>query len=204
MLRKFIMNNNFLRNVGLISFDLDNYPDSPGNFTPYFQYEIAPYQDAFTLYFPKLPTPKQYYNYIFLKLFAYNPQDAIKYIEVHYDAYPDKKNFLLFLQRQLQYRSARAKKGSNIVSIAAISLDWVNEQMNYFKDQQKIVAYNQFIRQDLTFIVYIAVEKDTKIQLKSIPLQQVINPSLCSQQRDTKCWTWRRIIRSYYYILRRG
>jgi hypothetical protein len=153
MLRKFIMNNNFLRNVGLISFDLDNYPDSRGDFTPYFQYEIAPYRDAFTLYFPKLPTPKQYYNYIFLKLFAYNPQDAIKYIEVHYDAYPDKKDFLLFLQRQLQYRSARAKKGSNIVSIAAISLDWVTEQMNYFKDQQKIVAYNQFIRQDLTFIV---------------------------------------------------
>ena len=153
MLRKYIMNNNFLRNVGLISFDLDNYPDSPGNFTPYFQYEIAPYQDDFTLYFRRLPTAKQYYNYIFLKLWAYNPQDAIKFIEVHYDVYPDKKDFLLFLQRQLKYRSERAKKGSNIVSIAGIALDWVTEQLNYFKDQQKIVAYNQFIRQDLTFIV---------------------------------------------------
>ena len=153
MLRKFFMNNNFLRNVGLISFDLDNYPNSRGNFTPYFQYEIAPYQDDFTLYFPKLPTPKQYYNYIFLKLFAYNPQDAIKYIEVHYGVYPDKKDFLLFLKRQLQHRSMRAKQGSNLLSIATISLDWVSEELNRFKDQQKIVAYNQFIRQDLTFIV---------------------------------------------------
>jgi hypothetical protein len=57
------------------------------------------------------------------------------------------------MQRQLQYPSARAKKGSNLVSIAAISLDWVNEQMNYFKDQQKVTTYNQYIRKDITFIV---------------------------------------------------
>ncbi len=57
---------------------------------------------------------------------------------------------------------------------------------------------------DLSSLLYMAVEKGTKIQLKRLPLQQVNNPSLCSQQRDTKCWTWRQIIRSYYYILRRG
>jgi hypothetical protein len=153
MLRKFIMNNNFLRNVGLISLDLDNYSNARGNFTPYFRYEVGPYQDNFTLYFPKLPNPKQYYNYIFLKLWAYNPQDAIKYIEYHYSDYPDKKDFLLFMKRQLQHRSMRAKQESNLLSIATISLDWVNEELNRFKDQQKIVAYNQFIRQDLTFIV---------------------------------------------------
>jgi hypothetical protein len=153
MLRKYTMNSNFLRNMGLISFDLDNYSDSPGNFTPYFRYEIGRYQDDFILYFPKQPNPKQYYNYIFLKLWAYNPQDAIKYIEYHYADYPDKKDFLLFMKRQLQYRSARAKQGGNLLSIATISLDWVDEELNHFKDRQKIVAYNQFIRQDLTFIV---------------------------------------------------
>lgn len=47
----------------------------------------------------------------------------------------------------------RAKKDSNLASIAAICVDWVNEELNKFKDQQKIIAYNQFIRQDLTFIV---------------------------------------------------
>jgi hypothetical protein len=153
MLRKFIMNNNFLRNVGLVSLDLDNYSNTRGNFTPYFRYEVGSYRDDFILYFPKLPNPRQYYNYIFLKLWAYNPQDAIKYIEDHYAAYPDKKDFLLFMKRQLQYRSARTKKGSNLLSIATISLEWVNDEMNYFKDQQKVTTYNQFIRQDLTFIV---------------------------------------------------
>jgi len=153
MLRKFIMNNNFLRNVGLVSLDLDNYSNTRGNFTPYFRYEAGSYRDDFILYFPKLPNPRQYYNYIFLKLWAYNPQDAIKYIEDHYAAYPDKKDFLLFMKRQLQYRSARTKKGSNLLSIATISLEWVNDEMNYFKDQQKVTTYNQFIRQDLTFIV---------------------------------------------------
>jgi hypothetical protein len=116
-------------------------------------YVVGPYQDDFMLYFPKLPNPKQYYNYIFLKLWAYNPQDAIKYIEYHYSDYPDKNDFLLFMKRQLQHRSARAKQGSNLLSIATISLEWVNEELDNFKDQQKITVYNQFIRQDLTFIV---------------------------------------------------
>jgi len=153
MLRDYIMNNSFLRNVGLIFGEIDNYPNSPGNFTPYFRYEIGAYQDNFTLYFPKLPKPKLYYNYIFLKLWAYNPQDAIKFIEDHYRAYPDKKDFLLFLKRQLQYRAVRFKNGSNQLSITTISLDWINEQLTILSDKQKIIAYNQFIRQDLTFIV---------------------------------------------------
>jgi integrase len=34
--------------------------------------------------------------------------------------------------------------------------------------------------------LYIAVEKDTILQLKMLPLQRVNNPSLCSQKRDTK------------------
>jgi hypothetical protein len=153
MLRNYIMNNSFLRNVGLIFGEIDNYTNSPGNFTPYFRYEIGPYQDNFTLYFPKLPKPKLYYNYIFLKLWGYNPQDAIKFIEDHYSAYPDKKDFLLFLKRQLQHRVAGFKKGSSQLSIATICQDWVGEELNSLKDGQRVVAYNQFIRQDLTFII---------------------------------------------------
>ncbi len=147
------MNNSFLRNVGLIAGEIDNYPNTRGYFTPYFQFEIGPYQDSFKLYFPKLPKPKLYYNYIFLKLWAYNPQDAIKYIEVHYDAYPDKKDFLLFMQRQLQHRAAGLKKGSTRMSITTICLDWVSEELNNLKDEQKVTVYNQFIRQDLTLII---------------------------------------------------
>jgi hypothetical protein len=153
MLRDYIMNNSFLRNVGLISGEIDNYPNTPGNFIPYFQYEIAPYRDDFILYFPKLPKSKLYYNFIFLKLWGYNPQDAVKFIEHHYEAYPNKKDFLLFLKRQLQHRAAGLKKGGDRLSITTICLDWVGEELNSLKDGQRVIAYNQFIRQDLTFII---------------------------------------------------
>jgi hypothetical protein len=153
MLRNYIMNNSFLRNGGLLFGEIDNYPNTPGNFTPYFRYEIGPYQDNYTLYFPKLPKQKLYYNYIFLKLWAYNPQDAIKFIEDHYTDYPDKKDFLLFLKRQLQHRATGLKKGSDRLSITTICLDWVEEELNSLKDGQRVIAYNQFIRQDLTFII---------------------------------------------------
>lgn len=153
MFRKFVMNNMLLRNGGLIFGELDNYPKEPGNFIPYFQYEIGPYRDDFVLHFPKLPFAVLYYNSIFLKLWGYNPQDAVKYIEAHYDLYPDKEDFLLFLKRQLQHRMTQLKKGSTKQSISSISLDWVTEKLSEWKDEQKIVAYNQFIRQDLTIIV---------------------------------------------------
>jgi len=149
------MNNMFLRNGGLIFGELNNYSNEPGNFTPYFQYEIGPYEDDFVLYFPKLPKAILYYNSIFLKLWAYNPQDAIKYIQANYDLYPDKNDFLLFLKRQLQHRINSFKNGSKSpkLSIAKISLDWIEEELAELKGRQKIQAYNQFIRQDLTVIV---------------------------------------------------
>lgn len=155
MLRKYLMNKMFLRNAGLILGEINNYSNEPGQFTSYFQYQIGPYKDDYVLYFPKLPNAALYYNSIFLKLWAYNPQDAIKYIEANYSLYTDKRDFLLFLKRQLQHRLNGFKKGSNLSrrSITAICLDWVDEELADLKDQQKITSYNQFIRQDLTVIV---------------------------------------------------
>jgi hypothetical protein len=153
MFRNYFMNRMLLRNVGLIYGEVNNYPNEPGHFTPYFQYEIGPYQDDFNLYFPKLPNAVLYYNSIFLKLWGYNPQDTVKYIEAHYTAYPDKQDFLLFLKRQLQHRMMQFRQGSNKLSISSICLEWVAERLAEQKDEQKIVAYNQFIRQDLTVLV---------------------------------------------------
>jgi hypothetical protein len=149
------MNNMFLRNGALIFGDLKNYSDEPGHFTPYFQYEIGAYEDDFILHFPKQPNAILYYNSIFLKLWAYNPQDAIKYLQAHYTLYPDKQDFLSFLKRQLQHRINSFKKDSKSpkLSIARISLEWVKEELTTLKDRQKIQAYNQFIRQDLVVIV---------------------------------------------------
>lgn len=39
------------------------------------------------------------------------------------------------------------------MSIAKISLEWVEEELTELKDRQKIQVYNQFIRQDLVVIV---------------------------------------------------
>jgi hypothetical protein len=146
------MNTQILRNAGLIMGEVNNYSNQPGLFTPYFRYEVAPYRDDFTIYFRKLPSAVLYYNSIFLKLWGYNPQDAIRYIEEHFTLYPDKKDFLLFLKRQLQYRMSLLKKGSKL-SISSIALDWVTERLAEWVDEQKIVSYNQFIRQDFTVIV---------------------------------------------------
>jgi len=177
MLRNFIMNRMFFRNVGLIFGEIDNYSNERGHFTPYFQYEVGPYEDGFILYFPKLPNATLYYNSIFLKLWAYNPQDAIKYIEAHYTSYPDKKEFLLFLKRQLQHRIRGFKKGSNSnsMSIAAISLDWVEEELADLKDKQKVQAYNQFIRQDLTVIVKNELQNSMTSSGNPVSVDQLTN-----------------------------
>src|ERR1700722_1708743 len=141
MLRNYLMNKMLLRNVGLIYGEIDNYPKQQGLFTPYFHYEIGPYKDDFVLHFPKLPSAVLYYNSIFLKLWAYNPQDAIKYIETHYDLYSDKRDFLLFLKRQLQHRITLLRKRSNKQSISSISLDWVSEKLAEWNKEQKIATY---------------------------------------------------------------
>ena len=153
MFRDYLMNKMLLRNIGLIYGEINNYSKQPGHFTPYFQFEVGPYRDDFILYFPKLPNAILYYNSIFLKLWAYKPQDSVKYIESHYNLYPDKNDFLLFLKRELQHRTAQLRKVSNKESISSICLDWVNEKIARQKDEQKIATYNQFIRQDFTVIV---------------------------------------------------
>lgn len=153
MLRNYFMNKMLLRNVGLIYGEINNYSKQQGLFTPYFQYEIGPYKDDFVLHFPKLPNAVLYYNSIFLKLWGYNPQDAVKYIETHYNPYPDKKDFLLFLKRQLQHRITLLRRRSSKQSISSISLDWVSEKLAEWNKEQKIATYNQFIRQDLTIII---------------------------------------------------
>lgn len=155
MLRQFIMNNMLLRNMMLLSHNTDNYSRTPGTFTPYFRYEIRPYQDNFILYFSKQPYARLYYNSIFLKLWAYNAHDAVKYLETHYDWYPDKMDFLLFLKHELQYRLEILQKGSQAKwqSLSGICLEWVDNKLEELKDTRKIQVYHQYIKNELTVLV---------------------------------------------------
>jgi len=163
MLRQFIMNNIVLRNMMLLSQSTDNYNRTQGGFTPYFRYEVGPYKDDFILYFPKQPYAKQYYNAIFLKLWAYNPHDAVKYISTHYDWYPDKMDFLLFLKHELQYRLEILQKGSQAKwqSLSGICLEWVDNKMGELKDTRKIQVYNQYIKNELTVLVKNELQENT-------------------------------------------
>src|ERR1700722_18613278 len=120
MFRNYLISKMLLRNIGLIYGEINNYSNQRGHFTPYFHYEIGPYKDDFILHFPKLPKAVLYYNSIFLKLWAYKPQDSIKYIETNYNLYPDKNDFLLFLKRELQHWMTQLKKGSKRQSISSI------------------------------------------------------------------------------------
>lgn len=155
MLRQFIMNNIVLRNMMLLSHNTDNYSKTSGSFTSYFRYEIGPYKNDFILYFPKDPHAKQYYNAIFLKLWAYKPHDAVKYIAAHYGWYPDKMDFLLFLKHELQYRLKILQKDNQTKwqSLSDICLEWVDNKIKELKDSRKIQVYNQYIKNELTVLV---------------------------------------------------
>lgn len=168
MLRRYLMNNMLGRNLLLLGGYTTNYPaHQQGGFTPYFDFRIGKYQDDYLLYFPKLPKTQLYYNSIFLKLYAYNAHDAVKYITFHYNAYPDKLDFLLFLQRELQHRLEtylNNGKGSDIArwrSLSKIGLQWAEDKINEIKDRQKIQVYNQFIKNDLTVIIKNELQNST-------------------------------------------
>lgn len=159
-LRSFLMNSMAFRNMMLISGYENNYSRKKGVFTPYFNYVIGPYQkESFLLNFPKQPYAEQYYNSIFTKLFAYNAADAIQYISMHYDLYPDQSAFLNFLRLELRYRidwlGKEAKSGKMIkwLSIMNLSLEWVEKKINEISDSRKQLMYNQFVRNDLTVMV---------------------------------------------------
>ena len=131
MLRKFIMNTPVLQTLKLTLGSFGNYENKPGKFVPYFQYEIGPYQEGFKLYFPEMPRATRYYNTIFLTLVNYQAHDATRFMEYHYNEYPDKEKFLRFLKEELKFRLAQCEPGAqtNYVVICTISLEWIEEKL---------------------------------------------------------------------------
>ena len=159
-IRNFLMNSMAFRNMMLISGYENNYSRKKGVFTPYFNYVIGPYQqESFLLNFPKEPYAEQYYNSIFTKLFAYNANDAIEYIKMHYALYPDQPAFLNFLRLELRYRidwlgsETKSAKMIKWLSIMNLSLEWAEKKLSEINDSHKQLMYNQFIRNDLTVMV---------------------------------------------------
>jgi hypothetical protein len=105
-----------------------------GNFVPYFQYKIGPYQFDEFLYFQKEPFALRYKNEIFNKLFEYSGNDIVRYLDFHYSAYPDKQDFLRFLKYEITDRLHLSSPKSRLRKLES-ALDWVSEKK---QDLQKI------------------------------------------------------------------
>lgn len=140
--------NEFLRNV-LATFGFrSGYTGEPGGFTPYFFYKIAPYQKDYYLYFSKEPFALRYQNEIFNKLLEYQGYDIIRYLEFHYNLYPDKLDFIRFLKYELTDRLKR--KGGNERKLQA-ALDWISEKHIESKREiiRKIEEEQTVLKQEL-------------------------------------------------------
>jgi len=131
-----------------------------------------------------MPSARLFYNSIFLKLWNYNAHGATRYLEANYAEYPDKERFLRFLNEQLKFRIGKFKKGSksNFALICAISLEWVQENLAKWKNEQKIVVYNQYIRQDLNLIV--KNELQNKAHSNSPESIEKMTEEICSNLED--------------------
>jgi hypothetical protein len=76
-------------------------------FTPYFQYKIAPYEEGYLLYFTEKPNRSGYKDAIFKKMNEFSGHTIAAYLDHHYTAYDDKKDFLRFLRYELHERIMR-------------------------------------------------------------------------------------------------
>lgn len=120
------------------------YSKTPGSFVPYFQYKVGPYQSDQYLYFPKEPFAVLYKNEIFNKLHEYSGYDIIRYLEFHYSAFPDRMDFLRFLNYEIFERLKKRPKDAGLLSAQA----WVSEKMQEVKK-----AEQEQLRQDVAEVV---------------------------------------------------
>lgn len=136
-LKKRLYYNMFLRNMVADLFGRSAYSKKPGFFTPFFQYKIGHnHPEDYSLYFPKEPYAIQYYNEIFNKLFTFKPFDIVAYLEFHYAAYPNKYDFLRFLQYEIADRLKQLTKKVNRSKLES-AREWVNEKRQELQKNQQ-------------------------------------------------------------------
>ena len=105
-------------------------PESSGiPLTPYFQYKIGAYQKDYFLYFRKEPKWVRYKGEAFDKLCALRGYDIPRFLDFHYDAYPDKADFRRFFRYELTPRLAYVEKHPKYDEPGYhIALKWLNEK----------------------------------------------------------------------------
>ena len=97
---------------------------------PYFQYKIGPYKSDYYLYFRRPPFLQRYKNEIFDKMSEYAGYDLTHYLEFHYSAFEDKKEFLRFVRYEISERTKwlTSPKPTSYRVCLETSLEWVKEK----------------------------------------------------------------------------
>jgi hypothetical protein len=131
-----LFSNMFFRNMLADLGERSGNSKIPGDFVPYFQFKIGQYQADPYLYFPAKPFALRYKNEIFNKLNEYTGYDIIKFLEFHYSEYPDKNEFLRFLQYEISGRIKQKKVRESLLLKLQSALNWVKEKSQELKQSQ--------------------------------------------------------------------
>jgi hypothetical protein len=159
--KKWLFSNMFFRNMIADLFGRSAVT-KPGEFTPYFQYKVAPYQSDYYLYFPKEPYTIQYKNETFNKLNEYSDADITDYLEFHYSAYHDKQAFLKFLRYEIYGRLNRKLNATRHQKLQ-VAQEWVLEKQRELQSQQQ-----EAIKQEIEKEVREVFRAETPVNQASI------------------------------------
>lgn len=148
--RDWLSSNMIFRNILADLGTRSAYTGEAGGFIPYFKYRTGSYQRDYYLYFPKEPFAVRYNNEVFNKLFEYAGDDIFKYLDFHFEAFPEKSAFILFLDRQLKERLKKSHSKERRIKLESAA-DWVTEKKLALKEQAEMTRED--ISRDLQLVM---------------------------------------------------
>ena len=136
-LKQKLFSNMFLRNMLSDIFGRSAGSTEPGGFIPYFLYKVGKYQPDHYLYFPREPYAIRYQNEIFNKLFEYKGFQVMAFLNFHYSAYPEKHEFLKFMQFEISYRLRLHPRESHRQTLLSAQ-ECINERLQELQTSRQI------------------------------------------------------------------
>lgn len=158
----------FWRTMKASLFGRTETSNQPGNFKPYFQYQIGKNNTGYDLSFSKEPNAQQYYNEAFGKMAGYLPIEMSDFISYHYQAYTNKEEFLHFLTLELAHRIRNAGSQAYRKKLE-IAVDWLNAQKDTLMEVRRN-AMKESVRADLDHVL----EQSEKEALSTERMDEIV------------------------------